>query len=189
MGITGIQGFHRTAQWLSGPCKSSPNQINDVIIIHREKLFVARFPHPSSSSETLIPKSGNRTQPGAAESIPPSTGMAIARTGVYVDDYLECEIAGSDLFPFSFPFGALLDLLPLLASYRSADSSTLAGDLQRILSTMHELDERAHGDDFATHSFFFPLEIKIHFENLIKKVIVESEFCFPSLLRSNLAMF
>ncbi|XP_048531783.1 PHD finger protein ING2 isoform X2 [Triticum urartu] len=40
--------------------------------------------------------------------------MAIARTGVYVDDYLEY-------------------------------SSTLAGDLQRILSTMHELDERAHG--------------------------------------------
>ncbi|KAM3278067.1 hypothetical protein ACQJBY_045753 [Aegilops geniculata] len=72
--------------------------------------------------------------------------MAIARTGVYVDDYLECEIAGSDLFPFSFPFGALLGLLPLLlASWPSADSSTLAGDLQRILSTMHELDERAHG--------------------------------------------
>jgi len=40
--------------------------------------------------------------------------MAIARTGVYVDDYLEY-------------------------------SSTLAGDLQRILSTMHELDERADG--------------------------------------------
>uniref|UniRef100_A0A0D3FP24 Inhibitor of growth protein N-terminal histone-binding domain-containing protein n=1 Tax=Oryza barthii TaxID=65489 RepID=A0A0D3FP24_9ORYZ len=40
--------------------------------------------------------------------------MAIARTGVYVDDYLEY-------------------------------SSTLAGDLQRILSTMRELDERAHG--------------------------------------------
>ncbi|KAL6894084.1 hypothetical protein ACP4OV_008182 [Aristida adscensionis] len=40
--------------------------------------------------------------------------MAIARTGVYVDDYLEY-------------------------------SSTLAGDLQRILSTMRELDDRAHG--------------------------------------------
>nr|CAB3498216.1 unnamed protein product [Digitaria exilis] len=37
--------------------------------------------------------------------------MAIARTGVYVDDYLD----------------------------------TLAGDLQRILSTMRELDDRAHG--------------------------------------------
>ncbi|KAJ3697177.1 hypothetical protein LUZ61_000882 [Rhynchospora tenuis] len=40
--------------------------------------------------------------------------MAIARTGVYIDDYLEY-------------------------------SSTLAGDLQRILSTMRELDERAQG--------------------------------------------
>lgn len=163
LGIADIQGFHRTAQWLSGPCKSPPNQINDVIIIHREKLFVARFPHPSSSSETLIPKSVNRTQPVAAESILPSVGMAIARTGVYVDDYLECEIAGSDLFSFFFPFGVLLGLLPLLASYPSADSSTLAGDLQRILSTMHELDERAHGHDFAT-LFFFSFGKKVHFE-------------------------
>ncbi|XP_074574597.1 PHD finger protein ING2 [Curcuma longa] len=40
--------------------------------------------------------------------------MAIARTGVYVDDYLEY-------------------------------SSTLAAELQRLLSTMRELDERAHG--------------------------------------------
>lgn len=40
--------------------------------------------------------------------------MAIARTGVFVDDYLEY-------------------------------SSTLAVELQRLLSTMRELDERAHG--------------------------------------------
>ncbi|KAJ3673270.1 hypothetical protein LUZ60_006644 [Juncus effusus] len=40
--------------------------------------------------------------------------MAIARTGIFVDDYLEY-------------------------------SSTLAGDLRRILSTMRELDERAQG--------------------------------------------
>ncbi|CAL9780130.1 unnamed protein product, partial [Musa acuminata subsp. burmannicoides] len=40
--------------------------------------------------------------------------MAIARTGVFVDDYLEY-------------------------------SSTLAAELQRLLSTMRELDERAHG--------------------------------------------
>ncbi|OAY75623.1 PHD finger protein ING2-like isoform X1 [Ananas comosus] len=40
--------------------------------------------------------------------------MAIARTGVFVDDYLEY-------------------------------SSTLAGELQRLLSTMRELDERAQG--------------------------------------------
>ncbi|KAF3323528.1 PHD finger protein ING2 [Carex littledalei] len=40
--------------------------------------------------------------------------MAIARTGVYIDDYLEY-------------------------------SSTLSGDLQRILFTMRELDERAQG--------------------------------------------
>ncbi|KAJ6817121.1 PHD finger protein ING2 [Iris pallida] len=40
--------------------------------------------------------------------------MAIARTGVFVDDYLEY-------------------------------SSTLAAELQRLLSTMRELDERSHG--------------------------------------------
>ncbi|ONM09217.1 PHD finger protein ING2 [Zea mays] len=56
--------------------------------------------------------------------------MAIARTGVYVDDYLEY-------------------------------SSTLAGDLQRILSTMRELDDRAHGDDF------FPISVFLMFAYLV----------------------
>ncbi|XP_047092510.1 PHD finger protein ING2-like isoform X1 [Lolium rigidum] len=71
--------------------------------------------------------------------------MAIARTGVYVDDYLECEIAGFDFLFLSSRSMEPVDLLILLASFCSADSSTLAGDLQRILSTMHELDERADG--------------------------------------------
>jgi hypothetical protein len=53
---------------------------------------------------------------------------------------------------FSFHSRVPVDQLVLLASFYSADSSTLAGDLQRILSTMHELDERADGDDFD--SFF-----------------------------------
>jgi len=39
--------------------------------------------------------------------------------------------------------------------WNRADSSTLAGDLQRILSTMRELDDRAHGDDFSPFLRFF----------------------------------
>ncbi|KAL0909460.1 hypothetical protein M5K25_020332 [Dendrobium thyrsiflorum] len=53
--------------------------------------------------------------------------MAIARTGVFVDDYLECK----DYF--------------LLVR----NSSTLAAELRRLLSTMRELDERAQGSTFA----------------------------------------
>jgi hypothetical protein len=70
-----------------------------------------------------------------------------------------------------------VDHLILLASFCSADSSTLAGDLQRILSTMHELDERADGDDF---DYFF--QWKIHFENLLVKNFVArmNEFPIPS---------
>ena len=90
--------------------------------------------------------------------------MAIARTGVYVDDYLECEILLDSIF-FSLRSRVPVDLLILLASFCSADSSTLAGDLQRILSTMHELDERADGDDFATIFFLW----KNHFVESAKK--------------------
>jgi hypothetical protein len=42
------------------------------------------------------------------------------------------------------PSSYLLDYLNFLV----IDSSTLAGDLQRILSTMRELDERAQGEFF-----------------------------------------
>lgn len=98
------------------------------------------------------------TQAGAAESARPSSaGMAIARTGVYVDDYLECET-------HVLPFHGLSNLLPppiarpyqlLFSVWNGVDSSTLAGDLQRILSTMRELDDRAHGDDSLHFILFF----------------------------------
>ncbi|KAF8775655.1 hypothetical protein HU200_004434 [Digitaria exilis] len=71
--------------------------------------------------------------------------MAIARTGVYVDDYLECE---THVHFTDYRICCRLRLLVLtdcFSNWNRVDSSTLAGDLQRILSTMRELDDRAHG--------------------------------------------
>jgi inhibitor of growth protein 4 len=77
--------------------------------------------------------------------------MAIARTGVYVDDYLECK---THALPFHGPRLRLLALTGCFCVWNRVDSSTLAGDLQRILSTMRELDDRAHGDDFSPFLVF-----------------------------------
>ncbi|KAJ8448082.1 hypothetical protein Cgig2_031806 [Carnegiea gigantea] len=77
--------------------------------------------------------------------------MAIARTGVYVDDYLECKL------------GFLLLRFLQLSLFRSTsslifptnrfspslweftDASTLPAELQRLLNTIRELDERSQG--------------------------------------------
>jgi len=80
--------------------------------------------------------------------------MAIARTGVYVDDYLECETR-SRFTDCRICYRLRLRVLTgWFCVWNRADSSTLAGDLQRILSTMRELDDRAHGDGFSPFLFF-----------------------------------
>lgn len=53
-------------------------------------------------------------------------------------------------------------LLTLESIFFVIDSSTLAGDLQRILFTMRELDERAQGEYFFFHFFFFYSSTLIH---------------------------
>lgn len=100
--------------------------------------------------------------------------MAIARTGVYVDDYLECKT-------YALPFHGLSDLLPRLrllaltgcfCVWNRVDSSTLAGDLQRILSTMRELDDRAHGDDLSPFLvFLYKNNVRNFFSLLLNRFV------------------
>lgn len=65
--------------------------------------------------------------------------MAIARTGVYVDDYLECKIQ-SLFFSDSFRFRASF-------FFFHVDASTFPAELQRLLNTVRELDERSQCKD------------------------------------------
>lgn len=92
--------------------------------------------------------------------------MAIARTGVFVDDYLECnvEFSPSNLrieFGISFDsrhldffFSDFSDnFFPQNFGFGYLDSSTLPAELQRLLSTMRELDDRSQGFNWSFQCF------------------------------------
>ena len=67
--------------------------------------------------------------------------MAIARTGVYVDDYLECKFLHSPLILHQF---SIFDKLrALFLFWISTDANTLPAELQRLLNTIRELDDRS----------------------------------------------
>ena len=92
--------------------------------------------------------------------------MAIARTGVFVDDYLECEFLS---IPITIPPDLSLCIYiyiyvyvcvcvyiyPLNFKFEfGTDASTLPAELQRLLNTIRELDERSQGDLFPFLNHF-----------------------------------
>lgn len=75
--------------------------------------------------------------------------MAIARTGVFVDDYLECEMlltSYTHAYIHSYISKIVMKEEVITVSlFVCKDSSTLPAELQRLLNTIRELDERSQG--------------------------------------------
>jgi len=107
-----------------------------------------------ASSETLVPKSPSpeprdppaHRRPAWRSPAPACTSMTTSSVRLTCSRFTNYRIC------YRLRFRALTGRFCV---WNRADSSTLAGDLQRILSTMRELDDRAHGDDFSPFLRFF----------------------------------
>lgn len=84
--------------------------------------------------------------------------MAIARTGVYVDDYLECKRFSIFSIPRKHFFFYLKKFANENKIWRKngTDANTLPAELQRLLNTIRELDERSQckSNPFIFFNFF-----------------------------------
>lgn len=126
------------------------NYVQDKTPRKRRRLYNFNL---SLSREILSPLRFKLCKPQLEKHTIQSIDMAIARTGVFVDDYLECNFLLQFTINFSFKLLLFFNFSSInwfcnFYEFCNIDASTLPAELQRLLNTIRELDDRSQGITF-----------------------------------------